>query len=255
MTDAMPASDKHLLLQAAVDGELDAAAMLAFERAMHEDEALSAEYQRLIALREAFSHMPKTYAPAALRRRVTRLAEREPEAARLPFLHGWRPAAIAAGFAFILGSGLTAFVLPHPPPEPMQALVASHVRGVMSGQPTDVVSSDRHTVKPWFATRSVVSPQVVDLAGDGFPLVGGRLDVIGATPVPTLVFKRGAHLISLTEVPDRVARLPAGKSEADGLAVLDWQQGDTTYVAISDAQPAELAAFAAAFRKATAAAP
>jgi len=255
MSDPTPPGDKHLLLQAAVDGELDAAGMLAFERAMSDDQDLAAEYRRLLALREALRGVGKTQASAALRARIEALAAPvKPTAGRWVALSGgWRPAAIAAGVAFLLGSGITSLVLPHPPPDSTQALVASHVRGLISGQTTDVLSSDRHTVKPWFATRSVVSPQVVDLAGDGFPLVGGRLDVIGATPVPTLVYRHGAHLISLTEVPDSVAHLPTGRGTVEGFVVLYWKQGDATYVAISDAQLAELEAFAAAYRKATAA--
>ena len=67
----------------------------------------------------------------------------------------------------------------------------------MAPQPTDVSSSDRHTVKPWFNSRIPQSPQVVDLADKGFPLVGGRIDVIGTRPVPTLVYRHRQHLISL----------------------------------------------------------
>jgi anti-sigma factor RsiW len=261
MTETTQPGDKHLLLQAAVDGELDAAGMLAFERSLGEDAELAAEYRRLLALREAFRgeafrNLAKAPASPALRARVEALAAAEkPAPRRAPQPGGWRPAAIAAGLAFLLGGGLTALVLPRPLPDSTQTLVASHVRGVISGQLTDVISSDRHTVKPWFATRSVISPQVVDLASDGFPLVGGRLDVIGVTPVPTLVFRHGAHVVSLTEVPDSVAHLPTGHGSAEGFSVLYWQQGDATYVAISDAQAAELDAFAAAYRKATAAAP
>jgi anti-sigma factor RsiW len=256
MTQPAAPGDKHLLLQAALDGELDAAGMLAFERALQEDADLAAEYGRLQALRGALRNVRKVPASPALRAKVEALAETDAPTQRpLSRVGGWRSTALAASLALVVGSGLTAFLLPHPPPQSTQALVSSHVRGVISGQTTDVLSSDRHTVKPWFATRSIVSPRVVDLAGDGFSLVGGRLDVIGVTPLPTLVYRHGAHIISLTEVPAKVADLPSGRSAVEGLDVLSWREGDTSFVAISDTQPAELDAFAAAYRKAVAATP
>jgi hypothetical protein len=94
----------------------------------------------------------------------------------------------------------------------VDSLVSDHIRALMAPQPTDVVSSDRHTVKPWFNGRIPESPRVVDLAKQDFPLVGGRLDVIGRDPCPTLVYRHQKHLISLTSTwqsPSREAALPA----------------------------------------------
>ena len=81
------------------------------------------------------------------------------------------------------------------------AVVAGHIRSLMAPQPADVASSDRHTVKPWFNGRIPQAPRVVDLANDDFPLLGGRLDVVGRTAVPTLVYRHAKHIISLTAVP------------------------------------------------------
>lgn len=253
MMEAVPPDDKPLLLQAALDGELDAAGMLAFERAMNEDAELAAEYHRLDALRTALQGLPKSPASNAFRTRMEALTIGEPKPRRLWLSAERRSAALAAGLAFMLGSGLTFLLLPKAPPQPMQALVADHVRGLISGQPVDVASSDHHTVIPWFATRSAFAPHVVDLAAEGFPLVGGRIDMLGATPVPTLVYRYKRHIISLTEVPEKVATPPQGRRSVDGFAVLAWRQANVTYVAISNAMPIELDALAAAFRKATAA--
>lgn len=250
MTEMLPRNDRPLLLQAALDGELDVAGMLAFERALTRDAELAAEYAELQALHRRLQALPKNVASADFQARMAALAKDPPVRRNAP-LRRWLPMGLAACFAFIIGGGLTSLLLPHAPPEPMQALVGDHVRGQISGQPVDVASSERHTVKPWFASHTPLSPQVVDLASDGFPLVGGRVDVIGVTPVPTLVFRRHKHLISLAEVPDTVADLPQGSSSINGLAILTWRQGTVTYVAISDAMPAELNALAAAFRKAT----
>jgi anti-sigma factor RsiW len=126
--------------------------------------------------------------------------------------------------------------------------VANHVRALMAPQPVDVGSSDRHTVKPWFNGRIPEAPRVVDLASEGFPLVGGRVDVIGHTPVPTLVYRRRQHLISLSEIPAG-RTMPA--SEIAGYNIVSWSDGGVAYLAVSDVAPADLNAFAKAFRAAT----
>ena len=243
-------TDRPLLLQAALDGELDVAEMLAFERALTSDAELAAEYAELQALRSGLRALPKSSASADFRARMEALAIDPPVRRNAP-LHRWLPIGLAACFAFLVGGGLTSFLLPHAPPEPIRALVADHVRSRISGQPVDVASSERHTVKPWFATHTPLSPQVVDLASAGFPLIGGRVDVIGVTPVPTLVFRYRKHLISVAEVPNSIAHLRVGSSNINGLAVLTWRQGDVTYVAISDAAAEELTALKTAFEKAT----
>jgi anti-sigma factor RsiW len=253
-----------LLLQAALDGELDAAGMLAFERTLADDEDLAAEFGRQKALRDALRALPKAVVSGALRGQIEALAPRKPKRA-FQWAPGWMqaaswaPMALAASCAFLIGSGLTFLTLPQEarlaPSTQTESLLADHVRGMISGQPVDVVSSERHTVKPWFGNRIAVSPEVVDLKADGFPLIGGRVDVIGVTPVPTLVFRRNQHTISLSEVPEGLANVRGGQSTLNGFAVLTWKQGKTVYVAISDAAPAELEALKAAFQKATTAKP
>jgi anti-sigma factor RsiW len=256
--------EKLLLLQAALDNELDAAGMLAFERALAEDEELAAEYGRQKALRDALRALPKAVVSGALRGQIEALAPRKPKRA-FQWLPGggsainWMPTALAASLAFLIGSGLTFLALPQEarlaPSMQTESLLADHVRGMISGQPVDVVSSERHTVKPWFGNHIALSPRVVDLKDEGFPLIGGRIDVIGVTPVPTLVFRRYKHTISLSEVPEDLASVPPGLSTLNGFAVLTWRQGKTVYVAISDAAPNELEALKTAFQKATAAEP
>ena len=129
-------------------------------------------------------------------------------------------------------------------------LVSDHIRALMAPQPTDVVSSDRHTVKPWFNGRIPKSPRVVDLAKEDFPLVGGRLDVVSQTPVPTLVYRHDKHLISLTEMSCRGSlwtwlRTP---HSINGYNVVHWTENGVSYWAISDLAAAKLEDFARLFR-------
>jgi anti-sigma factor RsiW len=131
-------------------------------------------------------------------------------------------------------------------------VVASHIRALMATQPIDVASSDRHTVKPWFNGRIPAAPRVADLSSDGFTLVGGRIDVIGRTPVPTLVYRIRQHLISLSAIPagDRAAATAA--RAIAGYNTVSWTDGGVAYWAVSDLGTADLEAFAKAFRSASA---
>jgi anti-sigma factor RsiW len=123
-------------------------------------------------------------------------------------------------------------------------VVAGHIRGLLAPQPFDVASSDRHTVKPWFTSHLPESPQVPDLAAQGFVLLGGRVDVIGHDPVATIVYKHAKHTVSLTT-------LPLGQSVSDqaiaGYNIRSWSDAQFTYIAVSDIPPQDLETFERAF--------
>ena len=161
----------------------------------------------------------------------------------------WQALAAAVILAAAITGGTTWFLLrPNPAEASAELAVASHVRAMMAPQPIDVSSSDRHTVKPWFSGRIPQSPRVVDLTDKGFPLVGGRIDVIGTRPVPTLVYRHRQHLISLIAAPIASGAPPDARQTIAGYKVLSWRDGNTAYWAVSDLGPADLEAFAAAFR-------
>ena len=112
----------------------------------------------------------------------------------------------------------------------------------------DVPSSDRHTVKPWFQGKLGFSPAVPDLATDGFVLLGGRLDVIGARPAAAIVYKRQNHVINLwITSQDSIGRGPELAS-LDGYNIIRWQQNGMAYWAVSDLNIAELRQFAELIR-------
>jgi anti-sigma factor RsiW len=250
----MTSIDETLLTQAALDGELDAAGMLDFENRLAENTALAADYGRLKTLREVMQQeLVKPVASQALRDRVARMAA-PPVAPRTspPWLAMAASAILAAG----LGSASTWLALQPSIQEThlADALITDHKRGLLSGQPFDVASSDRHTVKPWFATRFALAPRVVDLAAQGFPLAGGRIDVIAGAPVPVLIYRHNEHFISLTALPARAEPLPHDLT-VDGYSIQIWRDGGIDYWAISDVDPAELAKFREAFEAAINAVP
>jgi anti-sigma factor RsiW len=255
--------DRIFRLNAALDGELDPMSALELERELRADPALAAEYRRLQALRQAIArHAPREAAPKGLADRIAGLAA--PAAAsspatialiRRPAWSGARALALAASFAvlgFALGAGLTALRMPSASQGVAQTLVSDFARAAIAGQPFDVASSDRHTVKPWLAGRTTVSASIVDLASLGFPLAGGRVAVVEKIPAPTLVYRHGEHLIAVTELPlDAAASRGSGGIETiDGFHVARWSDENLAYVAVSDMDEKTLADFVAAFRAA-----
>ena len=260
-----PADDpQNLRLNAAVDGELDAANALDLEGAMAAEPALAAQFRELEAVRDAVRrHVPREEAPKALQDRVMALADKaEPQkpANVVPFAPTLRPLrapqwmSLAASFAvlgFAAGVGLMSLRLPNPSQAVADGLVSDFARAGLAGQPYDVASSDRHTVKPWLAGRTTVSANIVDLAAEGFPLEGGRVAVVDRVPTPTLVYRHNEHLIAVTELPldARGARGGEGIETVDGYHVARWAGPNLAYVAVSDMDEKTLAEFVAAFRR------
>jgi anti-sigma factor RsiW len=254
--------DDMLLLNAYIDGELDPAHALEFERRLAENAALAAERNRIEALRGVLrERLPRPVASQALRRRVAALAEPRRRVWSGAFSRGvfsggrlsgalaW-PAGWAAvvALAFAGGSLATLLALGSASRDPLpERLVASHMRALMASQPVDVASSDRHTVKPWFNGRLPESPRVVNLAPQGFPLAGGRIDVIGLTPAPTLVYHARRHVISVTALPasDGMAAAPP---PINGYNIVAWTDGPVAYWAVSDLAAPELQTFVKDFR-------
>jgi anti-sigma factor RsiW len=246
MTTATP-EDPTLLVHAYLDGELDPAHALEIERRLASEPALASERDRVAALRRVIGErLPPEAPPPALVRRIeaavgVRQASSHPS---------WRALAASVLLAAFVGGGATWFVLRPEPDAVADTVVAGHMRALMAAQPTDIASSDRHTVKPWFNGRIPEAPRVVDLTAEGFPLVGGRIDVIGRAPVPTLVYRHRQHLISLSAVPNGQG-LATPQGQIAGYNVLSWIDNGIAYWAVSDLAASDLDIFAKAFRAAS----
>jgi anti-sigma factor RsiW len=238
--------DPKLLVHAYVDGELDPANARAIEQRIMGDPALAAERDRIEVLQRALREkFPPATAPAALRARV----ERAVGLRRVPTRPTWASLAAAVALAVMAGSTSTFLALIPRSDATADAIVSDHIRALMAPHPTDVASSDRHTVKPWFNGRIPQSPRVVDLAANDFPLIGGRIDVVERKPVPTLVYHHRKHLISLTATPApaKPNAVPATRV-IEGYNVIEWTEDGVTYWAVSDVVAHELAQFTELFR-------
>jgi len=245
---ALLKDDDELLLNTYFDGELDPASAREFERRLERDASLKAQYDRLQKLQQAVRSVPQVDMPPGLQARIqSRLDAERPNNVTVLRRRTWSYQALAA--AAVLGAVISSSVILTMEQfgqrdNVTNEVVAGHIRGLLAPQPYDIASSDRHTVKPWFTARLPASPQVPDLAAQGFSLLGGRVDVIGHDPVATIVYKHAAHTISLTT-------LRSGQSVPDqtvsGYNVRSWSDSDFTYVAVSDLPGADLATFERAF--------
>ncbi|CAG9193574.1 Putative transmembrane anti-sigma factor [Paraburkholderia sabiae] len=163
---------------------------------------------------------------------------------------GWQQSAawrggLALAFCALVAAGVA--VTLHRTGEPLplvDELVASHVRAQLSGHDIDVVSSDQHTVKPWFNGKLDYAPPVEDLAASGFPLAGGRLDYVGHRRVAVLTYRHAKHVIDVYVFPedDRSAGKPGPALVQDGYAVARWRDDGMMWWAVTDAAPEALTA-------------
>ncbi|AGK56969.1 hypothetical protein HYPDE_26443 [Hyphomicrobium denitrificans 1NES1] len=249
-----------LLLNAYIDNELDAASALDVERRLASDATLKAEYDRLKQLQSALqSQIATERASDDLKSRIAQIAD-PPGAVIVPLRSsfqrrdGWgRLAAAAALAAFVAGAGMYGILRQDPVSNDVAAIVADHRRALLAATPYDVASSDRHTVKPWFDSKLALSPQVVDLASSGFPLAGGRVEILDGKAVPVLVYRRRAHVISVVAVPSGRTNATSSPSVAetrDGYSVIRWRGRDFDYFAVSDIADGELSEFVAHWRDA-----
>ncbi|HEX3847284.1 MAG TPA: zf-HC2 domain-containing protein [Steroidobacteraceae bacterium] len=253
-----------LRLQAYFDGELDAPSAAAMEGHLEHCAECRDSLADLQGLRAALrSEVAHPRAPAALRDRITAALDREtapssapPQTAhsgpapprrarsrrererRRSFLFGAFSgaggAAVAAVIAFMLV--LTPGAVPV-----VDQIMNAHIRSLMPAHLIDVVSTDQHTVKPWFSGHADVSPVVANFEQQGYVLVGGRADYLDHQRAAVVVYQHGAHVINVfswawdgKRMPDKVTR--------NGYHLMFWRSGNLEYCAVSDAGWDEMSA-------------
>ena len=195
-------------------------------------------------------------APSHLRARVEAGLPRKLR--RLSWLtwrvHSIDPALALAGGSFA-GIAVSAMVFAMlslaPPQEPSrmgQELVTSHVRALLSQHSMDVLSTDQHTVKPWFNGRLDYAPPVIQLPAGDFPLAGGRVDYADHRMVAVLIYRYQQHPIDLYVFPAASGVSTPVTDSSDGYTIVHWHQHGMDFWAISDAEPVHVNAFAQAIR-------
>ena len=254
----MDCNTTRRLLDAYLDRELDVAHDLEIGAHLRTCATCAAARdvaeQRRVALRE---RLPRFTAPSALAEKIR--AQRPAERRASPELaHARRrvfPAWWAAGMAAVLAVAVTGGFAWGELRARQNGLFADalgdHVRSLQADHLMDVVSTDQHTVKPWFAGQVDFSPPVTDLAAVGFPLVGGRVDRLNNRPAAALVFKRRQHVINLFVWPVSGRSLSARTVSDAGYHAESWSTGGLNFLAISEIPEPELADFVAKFRATT----
>lgn len=241
------------LIQSLVDGELDAEHSRRVEAHIAEHPACAAEMRRLTVVRERIrsAHAPLR-APDALRHRIVAGIEADEHQEAGWFGHwrsilDWlRPISLPLSGAMLAFSLVIALTFhSNPSSDLVGDLTSAHVRSLLADHLMDVATSDRHTVKPWFNGKITFSPPVVDLAAEGFPLVGGRVDYVEGRVVAALVYRHNGHVINLFIWPGTSAA--PERLERGGYNLSGWQTADLVFWAVSDMSGDDLMAFKAEF--------
>jgi anti-sigma factor RsiW len=231
-----------------VDGELDVTNAREIELHLRACEECRGIERRIRALSDGLrTSAPAYHAPTSLRKNVRAALRREEKPARLSL---WMPFAIGAACALLL----LVFAVPQTKRASRNTIadevVANHIRSLLATHLVDVASSNQHTVKPWFDGRVDFAPEVRDLAANGFPLVGGRLDYLNGKMVVALVYQRNKHPINLFIAPSPTDRASAPSAlTRRGYNLIHWTRGEMDYWAVSDLNGGELQQFAKHFQQ------
>jgi anti-sigma factor RsiW len=234
------------------DGELEAAAILELEQHLKTCSACALAYRNLQSLKKTLKQDALYFsAPEELRERIKSAlpspARNVPQRLAWNWDANWNWLATAlSGATAICLALLLVVTLTRPSSEqPLtHEIVSSHIRSLMGNHLMDVVSTDQHTVKPWFNGKLDFSPPVKDLAAQEFPLIGGRLDYLEGRSVAALVFQRHKHIINLFVWPSRETdSKPMVLAAQQGYHLIHWSEGGMVFWAVSDLNEKELMEF------------
>ena len=229
-----------------LDGELDATRSAEFERHVESCRECAKTLEAGESLRSSLQSAGLyEQAPISLRKKVRAdlgAATASPVALRIP---AWRWLAVAA--AILLVASISWYAWPRlqnsvaSSPVTAAEIIDAHVRSLQPGHLTDVASTDQHTVKPWFDGKLAFVPPVKDFADEGFPLLGGRLDVLNGQNVAAVVYGRRKHLINVfvwpTKEPDTPIHPPGARQ---GYQWVHWRHQGMEFCAISDVPASDL---------------
>jgi anti-sigma factor RsiW len=228
------------------DGELDAARAAEFDAHLEGCAACTRALAAQKALRTALGAADLyARAPASLRSRV-RAQLSTPRAGMASRRLFWRGLAAAASLVLVLvGAWQTvAWRANVAEREVAKQVLDAHLRSLQLNHLTDVASTDQHTVKPWFVGKLDFAPPVVDLSAEGFPLVGGRLDVVGGRSVAALVYNRRKHVINVFVWTSEESDAAPRSGTERGYAWMGWTRGGLTFCVVSDVAASDLSELA-----------
>jgi anti-sigma factor RsiW len=246
----MTCDEAEILLHALIDGELDAGHAREVEDHIAGCPRCAAQLAAYREMSSAIAGADLGYAaPPQLRQRIEASLPRTRTLSRRSVLGGF---AMGSAVSAIAATGLFAIVLRNDDEQRiLTEVVSAHLRSLQAGHLTDVVSTDQHTVKPWFNGKLDVSPPVIDLTAQGFTLVGGRLDYVDARAIGAVVYRRRSHVINLFIAHTSSTERHAARTETiQGFNIRRWSDQGLNYWAVSDLVADELAEFGEKFEAA-----
>ena len=248
----MTCDESARLIDAYLDGELDAATCLRVEEHLAGCPACQEKLEsRQILTSLVAEEAPRYTASPFLATRIrAMLREEEPVPTKAPW---WSFLSLrwiysGVGTALAVVAFTLFFAAPGAFPERAQEGINDHIRSLQVNHLMDVASTDQHTVKPWFAGKLDYSPQVIDLKTQDYPLIGGRLDVLGGRNVAAIIYQRRKHYINLFVWPSDAAAIGDRATEKDGYHVISWTQNGMNYMAVSELGVKELKDFTGMIR-------
>ena len=238
------------LLHAYLDSELDAARAAEFEQHIESCRECTSALGAAESLRSSLqrAQLYET-APVELRRKVYSETKAPAEAPRRSPVPLWRWVGLSAAAVLVAAVAWLAIPRFRSTDNPSQTspvtaaeLIDAHVRSLQPGHLMDVASTDQHTVKPWFDGKLDFIPPVHDFMDEGFPLLGGRLDVLGERNVAAVVYGRRKHFINVfvwpTKEPDTTT--VHGPGSRQGYQWVHWRHQGMEYCAVSDVNGQDL---------------
>ncbi|SIO66086.1 Transmembrane transcriptional regulator (anti-sigma factor RsiW) [Bradyrhizobium erythrophlei] len=251
----MTCDEAEVLLHALIDGELDAGHARDVETHIAGCQHCAAALSDYREMSKAVADADLRYkAPPELRQRIEAalpqpLAQVVQMPSRRAVLRGF---AMGSAVSALAATGLVAIVLRNDDMERIQSeVVSAHLRSLQAGHLIDVISTDQHTVKPWFNGKLDVSPPVINLTAEGFTLIGGRLDYVDARAIGAVVYRRRQHVINLFVAQTASTERRSAKIETiQGFNIRHWSDRGLNYWAVSDLAKDELAEFGDKFEAA-----
>jgi anti-sigma factor RsiW len=247
----------HGKLDLYADGELAPAEESVLRAHLNSCAACAVDVLDRVQLKRSVQAAGKRYEPSAeFRARIANtIAKTTATKAPSANVWGWRiifvPAVVMLIFAlalnFYLGRERAARQRVY------SELADLHVATLASATPVDVISSDKHTVKPWFQGKIPFTFNLPEMPGSGFALIGGRVTYLEQTPGAHLIYRVRKHEISVFIFPEHALQmpgLPEGPVNALSFNTESWTQNGLRYFVVGDASADDIRALSKLLRDA-----
>ncbi len=244
-------------LAAYVDGELSSAEATEFSRHARSCSHCAADVLENVRMKRAIANAGKAYAPRAeFRARMMREILPQRRKSRPSLRRLWVALAVPAALAVVFAIGFVWYPGKDSPERARvySELIDSHVATLASATPVDVISTDRHTVKPWFEGRIPFSFNLPELQGTEFTLIGGKVAYLRQTPGAHLIYRIGKHEISVFIFPQQQRDdgiFPSKPSSDFSFNIQSWTKGKLRYFVIGDVGSEDLGNLSKLLRNAT----